>query len=237
MRRPSLLAALLAIGLAPHPTGAADGPPTVVELFTSQGCSSCPPADAYLGELAGRGGVVALSFHVAYWDRLGWKDPFASAWATDRQYGYGAALGLNGVYTPQMVIDGATDAVGSHRAAIERVLEASRAAAGSRLAVALRRDAQGLAVVLPRATLNAPVGVWLARYDPLTRTTDVKRGENGGRRLENVNVVKALERVATWNGADATLRVPAPTGDGVAVLVQREGQGAILGAAALAPAG
>ena len=236
MRRTPILAALLALGLAPQFAGAADGPPTVVELFTSQGCSSCPPADAYLGELAKRDDVVALSFHVAYWNRLGWADPFASAWATDRQYGYGSALGLNGVYTPQMVIDGATDAVGSRRAAVEGAIATSRATSPARVAVALRRDGNGLAVDLPKATLEAPVGVWLARYDPATRTTDVARGENGGRRLENVNVVKSLERIATWEGTARTLTVPAQAQDGVAVLVQQDGEGPILGAATLPPA-
>ena len=97
--------------------------PVVVELFTSQGCSSCPPADAYLGKLADRHDILPLAFHVNYWDYIGWKDPFASNIVTERQYSYGHALGLNMVYTPQMVIGGTHDAVGSDENAVSRAIE------------------------------------------------------------------------------------------------------------------
>src|SRR5262249_1393689 len=99
--------------------------PVVVELFTSQGCNSCPPADALLGKLARRKDVLPLAFHVDYWDYIGWKDPFASKEGTERQYNYGRALGLNMVYTPQMVIDGSQDAVGSDEGAVMRGIAAS----------------------------------------------------------------------------------------------------------------
>src|SRR3954454_20934040 len=116
----ALSASLFAVGASGDqrvpPT--ADETPVVVELFTSQGCSSCPPADALLGELSSRKDVLALAFHVDYWDYIGWRDSFAFPQATDRQYSYGHALGLNMVYTPQMVIDGARDAVGSDEAAV-----------------------------------------------------------------------------------------------------------------------
>jgi hypothetical protein len=104
----------------------ADTRPAVVELFTSQGCSSCPPADKLLGELARRSDVLTLAYHVDYWNNLGWKDPFASADATRRQRRYAGALGLSGIYTPQMVVDGAIDAVGSDRRAVEAALAGQR---------------------------------------------------------------------------------------------------------------
>ena len=120
---PLLLALCLALPIAPVQ---ATERPTVVELFTSEGCSSCPPADALLAELAKRPDVLALSFHVDYWDRLGWKDPFSSRAATDRQSRYAKLLKLATVYTPQIVVDGRWEAVGSDRTDVERALELAR---------------------------------------------------------------------------------------------------------------
>src|SRR5271167_1683708 len=122
-----IFALFLSLGLAVTSGPArADERPIVVELFTSEGCSSCPPADALLAELAGRPDVLALSFHVDYWDRLGWKDPFSSPDATRRQHGYADLLGLATVYTPQMVVDGRWQAVGSDRSEVERALGSAR---------------------------------------------------------------------------------------------------------------
>src|SRR5215470_2470293 len=133
-----LLAAVIAVGHA-SATSAQDKPPVVLELFTSQGCSSCPPADALLGELAQRPGIVALAFHVDYWDYIGWKDPYASPTNTQRQHDYAVALGLHMVYTPQMVVDGRTDVVGSERGDVETAI--GRAAAGPKLAISIEKDA------------------------------------------------------------------------------------------------
>src|SRR6266849_11010084 len=122
-----ICALLLSLGLAfPIASVQASERPIVVELFTSEGCSSCPPADALLAELAGRPDVLALSFHVDYWDRLGWKDPFSSREATERQNRYATLLDLATVYTPQIVVDGKWQAVGSDRADVERALDLAR---------------------------------------------------------------------------------------------------------------
>ncbi|HEV8025928.1 MAG TPA: DUF1223 domain-containing protein, partial [Stellaceae bacterium] len=123
MKRAFVLASLLmtAAALTAH-AGEGRSAPVVVELFTSQGCSTCPPADAYLGELASRPGVIALAFHVDYWNYIGWTDPFASKAATDRQRSYAKQLGLRYVYTPQMVINGTMEGVGSGREAITQLI-------------------------------------------------------------------------------------------------------------------
>ncbi len=115
----SMLLAALCVAATAAPAGAAQRP-IVVELFTSEGCSSCPPADALLAELATRPDVLALSFDVDYWDRLGWKDPFSSPQATARQQDYARLLGTGTVYTPQIVVDGRWEGVGSDRAAVEQ---------------------------------------------------------------------------------------------------------------------
>jgi hypothetical protein len=217
----SLIAGPLASrGAAAEPAAA---PPVVVELFTSQGCSSCPPADELLTELAGQPGIVALSLHVDYWDYIGWKDPYASQQYTARQQRYAEALNLRYVYTPQIVVDGRTNVVGSHRA---EVLSAIAAAAKRDRPIAISFDmGDGGKVIIPEG--HAPgVGatVWLAVYDR-EHLTEVRRGENAGRRLRNANVVRSFERLGTWTGA--RLEIPLGLSDarahgraGCAVIVQ-----------------
>ncbi len=227
----------LIVGLAVALSGAAAvRAETLVELFTSQGCSSCPPADAYIGDLAKRDDVVALSFHVNYWDYIGWKDPFASEVTTARQREYGRRLARGRVYTPQMVIDGVFDAVGSNRGAVERAIVRARAAPRPRLDIGLARGADdGLVVSLPGAPFSGEATVWLARYDH-RNVTPVRRGENAGREVRNYNVVRDLRVVGTWTGQPLEIRVPASVltsgeggRDGCAIIVQADGLGPVLG--------
>ncbi len=235
-----LAAALLGAGLFAPAAGAAERRLTVVELFTSQGCSSCPPADEYLGELAGRNDVLALSVHVDYWDYVGWKDPFAKSAHTERQRQYQSFFNIRYIYTPQMVIQGASQVIGSKREDVAaKIADAARlpqlpvtlARAGDTLAVRVAPAADGIAA--------ADSAVWLVAFDD-RHETRVKRGENGGRTIVNRNVVRRFDLLGTWNGGAfaAEAKVPpAEAGGGTAVLVQSLGTGRILGAARLAPGG
>lgn len=200
--------------------------PALVELFTSQSCSSCPPADALLGELARRPSVIPLSFHVDYWDRLGWKDPFSSPAWTARQRDYGRQFNLRAIYTPQIVVDGVLEMVGSDRRAVDRALASARPAG---VAVAVTRDAEGL--LLRIGAGEGAARVMLAAYVP-GATTRVLGGENSGRTLSDTNIVRRLDTVGSWTGTEASWRVPAEAGLGYALFVQGA-DGRVLGAAAL----
>jgi hypothetical protein len=209
-------------------TARAQESPVVVELFTSQGCSSCPPADAFLTDLARqRHDVLPLAFHVTYWDYLGWRDPYSLDAATARQRDYASHLGEGGIYTPQMVVDGTTGFVGSNRT---EGLRAIAAAGPKPVPVSVRRDGEALLI-----TIGAGAGqarVLLAGFDP-SHQTPIGRGENGGRTLLESNVVRSLTAIGGWNGSSVTIRHPAPLGEDAAVLLQTE-DGRILGAARLA---
>jgi hypothetical protein len=224
-----LLVLVAAASLIAWSPASAETRPLVVELFTSQGCSSCPPADALLGELARRPDVVALGYHVNYWDNLGWKDPFSSAAATDRQRLYAARFNGGRQYTPELVVDGTKDLVGSDREAVFAALDAARPAAVAPVAFAADRDA---------VTIGAGNGrgaVLLARF-LRHRTTSVGAGENAHRVAEDTDAVETLTMLGDWQGTPIRFAVPPPRPDeGVAVLVQAE-DGTILGAAATTPA-
>lgn len=210
--------------------------PLVVELFTSQGCSSCPPADRLLGELAKRPDVIALSFHVNYWDRLGWKDPFASESTTARQHGYARALAQSYVYTPEMVVNGVVHDPGNSPGSVSRLLAqaTARAPLGVRPVLSVAPDKR-LVISLP-ALRDAPtdLDIWLFTYDA-AHTTQVMRGENRGATLVNRHVVRSVEKLAVWNGAAASWTTN-PASRSVAVLVQRRDFGPIIGAARWDPA-
>ena len=206
--------------------------PVVVELFTSQGCNSCPPADAVLGELAKVDNVIALSMHVDYWDYIGWADPFALPITATRQKGYREHFGRRYIYTPQMVIDGKKEVVGSREGS---VLEMVAHAAAEPKPLDVTFDADTGKVVVPAGT--APVQgatVWLAVYDD-KHETDIQRGENRGRTIQYSNVVRALKPIATWTGEPLELPLDlaaaaAEGRDGCAIIVQQGETGHVLGA-------
>ncbi len=235
--------AVLALALALPPAlllgsvsnALAAGNKIVVELFTSQGCSSCPPADALVGELAKRDDVLPLSFHVDYWDYLGWKDPFSSAKNTSRQREYRGKLGLRYVYTPQMVIGGVREAVGSHRGKILSAIEQVRRRQQVPVTIGHPDKDTALVTVADGQTPRTAATVWLFAYDK-SHTTQIQRGENGGVRLTNTNVVRAIRHIGEWNGKKTEIKVPVTmlgidSQDGCAIVVQDSGTGAILGAA------
>lgn len=201
--------------------------PVLVELFTSQGCSSCPPADALLGELAKRPGVLALAWHVDYWDGLGWKDKFSSADATHRQYDYARRLGLDSVYTPQLVIDGTAEAVGSNASAAEAAIKmaAARPVEGPSLTLAAEPDGTGR-IELGDGPKQA-ASVWLIGYDR-AQTTPVGRGENAGRSLTEYQIVRRATRLGGWSGAAAALPLPAKEGEAELVVVEPDAPGPML---------
>ena len=179
--------------------------PVVVELFTSQGCSSCPAADAMLTRLAGQPGVLPLSFHVDYWDYLGWADSFARPEFTLRQEGYARAAGERSVYTPQLIVDGTDTAVAPGPAQLMALIEANRILPAM---VSVRRDSsdQGERIeLMALSDLGGPVQILLVRYAP-ERQVDMTAGENRGKAVTYTNVVLALETLARWDGA-APLRL------------------------------
>jgi hypothetical protein len=231
-RRPLLIAGA---GLLAGGSAAAEpkGGPWSIELFTSQGCSSCPPADLNLGKLAGRPDIVALSFHVNYWDYIGWKDRFASKESTERQRIYARTLKQRYVYTPEMVVDGRVHEPGVKESAIEGLLADARRQSSHRTTPELKRSADGaLTIRLGAAKLDQPADVVVFAYDR-RHSTPVERGENSGRRLENFNVVRHFEVVSRWDGTDRQWTVPADRfqpDQGIAVLVQQVDQGPVLGA-------
>lgn len=210
--------------------------PVVVELFTSQGCSSCPPADALLDELADQPGLLALSFHVDYWDYIGWKDPFASAEYTQRQRDYARTLGLRYVYTPQIVVDGRKDLVGSHRRAVESAIKeaAKRAPA---VDVKLVPEDGGKITLSAGSAPAEGATVYLVMFDD-DHETDVARGENGGRSIHNANVVREYRKLGTWTGEAMEFPIDMEAArsqgrGGCAVIVQAGTTGPVLGAAIL----
>ncbi len=226
IRSNALASLALTLGLA----GSALGQPlTVVELFTSQGCSSCPPANANLATLAGRADVLALSFGVTYWDDLGWKDTFASKAYTDRQWDYARGLRHPNVFTPQIVINGRKDVVGTTLGEIDRATKTLPPLSGGP-SVTLAADSVSLGA---SAKPTKPATVWLVRYDPAIVQVPVKRGENTGKTLPHRNVVRELTKLGVFNGSAQTLRLPLNVHANLktAILVQAGPGGPILAAA------
>jgi hypothetical protein len=224
--------AVAALGLIAFPSRLAlagdAAHPTVIELFQSQGCSSCPPAEANVGAVSERADVLALSFEVDYWDRLGWKDTFSKAAWTARQYAYARAMGQDGVYTPQVVVNGrvAGDALepGALAGLISR---GDRGAGGPRIGFS-----GGAVTVGAGAAPTGGADVWLARYIPHAVEVTIPRGENAGHTLPYKDVVREMVLLGHWQGEAATFSVPG--GDlalAEAAIVQANGAGPILAAA------
>lgn len=228
----------LALGLsvlfsAAHPLRAQS--PVVVELFTSQGCSACPPADALLAELASRDDVIALALHVDYWDYIGWADTFASPQFTRRQNDYARAEGGSMVYTPQMIIGGVTRVLGHEPMRVtELVMEQRdieypvevRLSRGDDGAIHLRAEAS-MAFDEPQMVVQ------IVRYQP-RETVEIRRGENAGHSIDYTNIVTEWTQVGEWSGAEPfALDLDTDTPQPMVALVQMAGPGQILGAARL----
>jgi len=205
--------------------------PVVVELYTSQGCSSCPPADEFLAELAGHEGVIALALHVDYWDYIGWEDSFAQAGFTERQKSYARAIKSRLIYTPQMVIGGVDRVEGNTPDAVVKMIGKHK---GVESPVRLSVERQGDMVVIRAVADPAlPDGavVELVRYVP-SAVVQIERGENAGRTVTYRNIVTEWTKVADWPGvAPLELTAPAPGGEPVVVIVQEPGPAAVLAAA------
>ncbi len=238
-----LLASLMiaaAIARSGAPALAGDQPKGVVELFTSQGCSSCPPADRVLGELVEQGDVIALGYHVDYWNYLGWKDTFSSKQSTDRQYAYARALGRSSVYTPQAVIDGRDHINGSDRTGINTMID-DFSANGRGLVVPVEAGMDRDRLQIHVGEGNGKADIVLVYFDD-KNTVDVGRGENAGRKLTYWHSVRDIQTVGMWDGKALDITLPASVlrqdhYGGCAILLQSMKPGSvpgpILGAAML----
>jgi hypothetical protein len=213
-----------ALALAATGPALAAEAPVVLELFTSQGCSSCPPADALLGELVRQPNVIGLAWHVDYWNRLGWPDPWASPQWTERQRTYARQLRTE-VYTPALVVNGTTMVVGSDRRA---VATAMRDAPALMVSLSLSRD--GTRLVAEVGALPPGATLALAVVDP-ERSTAVGAGENSGRKLREFRIVREYRPLEPRVGQSF---LPGIAADQAAVLLVQDGAGRVLGAAAVA---
>jgi len=204
--------------------------PLVVELFTSEGCSSCPPAEAAIGQLSGRADIVALAYHVDYWDDLGWRDRFELPQSVKRQNVYARNLRHASVYTPQLVIDGRFDAVGADGSAIAKALAAQR----TTVPLSVSRHQDELLVDISAQPQSPACDVLLVPY-LRHAVSAIGRGENAGRTLEEFNIVREIRTLGGWKGESKTFRVPISSlprdATDVAVLIQPAGQGPVVGAA------
>lgn len=200
--------------------------PVVVELFTSEGCSSCPPAEAFLTELSHqRRDVLPLAFHVTYWNSLGWKDPYSLSIATQRQAAYGTRFG-DGSYTPEMVVNGRRDLVGSDQGRANEAIEQARSDFTA-ASVEARRTGNTISVVVGPG--RGAATVMLVGFDPEHRTS-VGRGENAGLTLTETNIVRSIRAIGEWGGAAKTFQTEVQAGTQGAVLLEAS-DGSVVGAA------
>lgn len=225
------ITALFSLILVALPFGAAAKPPVLVELFTAQGCRTCRDADAHMGKLAERPGVLALTFSVDYWDYLGWTDTFARPEYTARQRAYVTRLKLREPYTPQVVVDGRQETQGQKASEVDRLV---------RIAATQTRNPPDMRFLGSRRVDvgSGRIGrggaeVWLIRYDPRSVEVTVRAGDNRGETVVQKNVVRQMQRLGVWRGTPRAFRLPTPIEDGLktAVVVQGPRGGRVLGLA------
>ena len=237
MRPIFAILALVCLFVAP-PARADNGPLVVVELFTSQGCSSCPPADALMHKLAKRGDVIGLALHVDYWDYIGWKDEYGDPSYTRRQKGYAHRGGRKMVYTPQMIINGQEDVVGARAMELVDLIDQHKAAppivsvqadrSGNSITIQIQRVADGAGA---DGVAKGPFDIHLVRFTPL-KQAHITRGELAGRDIEYANTVDGWRVLGQWDGQGSlTLQADIDGDRPAVVLVQQVGYGAILAAA------
>ncbi len=229
------LSTSFAASLALNPAIAAGKGPIVVELFTSQGCSSCPPADAYMEELIKQRNVIGLSLNVDYWDYLGWRDTLGSSEYSRRQRAYAAHRGDGQVYTPQMVINGRTHAVGSRR---RYVAKAMKEVGEASVPMTMRESGSEVVVEVgdrPADVTAQEATIWIAMVVPKV-SVEIARGENTGKKISYFNVARKLMPAGSWNGKALRIALPKKQlfvdgATGCAALLQVGGIGPIIGAA------
>jgi hypothetical protein len=226
------LASTLCAG-APVLAGERGASPVVVELYTSEGCSGCLEASSFAGELAGRDGVLLLSFGVDYWDYLGWKDSNAQPEFVERQRAYTARLDNVHPYTPQMVVDGHVNSPGFNKGFVDVAIAFCLEHLADSPAVTLAREDGQIAVEIGGGeALETDADVWLVAYEPGEHRTPIGAGENASRVMKTYNVVRSIVRVGAWSGEAARMSASADPGLSYAVLVQRSDLGSMVAAAA-----
>ncbi|MEO5641011.1 MAG: DUF1223 domain-containing protein [Sphingomicrobium sp.] len=198
----SAVAAALVAAQPPSPPPRDLAQPVLIELFQSQGCSSCPPALGVLAEEASRHDIVALNFAVTYWDQLGWKDIYAKPEFTARQWDYARAGGRSNVATPQLIVAGRQAVLGSRKNEVDRAINAARRADGPSLSASPGH------LLVGKASARGAATVWVADYDPRTIAVPISAGENGGRTLPHRNIVKRLTAIGVWRGGAAKFPLP-----------------------------
>ncbi len=228
-----LIMAMAAAWMAMTGSSNAQSSPVVVELFTSQGCSSCPPADAFLAQYANRSDVIALAMHIDYWDYIGWKDTFASPEFTQRQYKYARAGSRRVVYTPQMIVNGHNSIEGVRRSEFDKQVGE---AAQRPPVLDLRISRNGDTLTINAERLERGLGdldVQVIRYKP-SAMVEIRRGENAGRSIEYSNIVESISRAKNWNNERAlSVDTNAQGENPIVVLIQQKNHGRILAAARL----
>jgi hypothetical protein len=199
--------ALGAAAMFAKPGFAAGARPVVVELFTSQGCSSCPPADAFLETLKGKPGIVALSYHVDYWDYLGWRDTLGSPEYSQRQYDYAKSRGDMNVYTPQMIINGGDHFVGSQESKISTGIADAQSPSPQWVDIAMSDNATDVMINIAAGEPMTEATLWLMAFAP-SISTDIKKGENAGKVIAYHNVVRKMVPAGMWHGEAAKIVLP-----------------------------